>query len=423
MAHAHPGPLVDPAPRLSRAQLARAERQIVLPGFGAEAQRRLAAARVLVIGAGGLGSACIPYLVGAGVGAGERADGRPGGIGIIDDDVVELSNLHRQIAHGAVDIGRSKVDSIIETARAIDPDAQIEPHALRLTSRNAIELFADYDLVIDGSDNFPTRYLANDAAQLTGTPLVWGAILQYHGQVGVAWHAHGPGYRDLFPAPPAPEDVLDCGTGGVLPGLCGTVGSLLATEAMKLIAGLGEPLIGRVLLYDALAARTRELDVRRDPSAESVTELIDYEVFCGIGAGGGAGAGSDAGATAADAGATEDPAALAAVAVDAAVFADELREGRPVRLIDVRTPEERGLRSISGSESVPLADIEAGRVPDFGDGVLTLHCERDPRSIRAAALIRESLAAQGSAVPEIRYLSGGIRAFAATAPELLEGAS
>ena len=413
MAPPRPGPLVEPAPELTSLQSARAERQMLLPGFGAEAQRRLAAARVLVIGAGGLGSACVPYLVGAGVGSGERADGRHGAIGVVDDDVVELSNLHRQIAHGTADVGRSKVDSIARTALAIDPGARIEPHARRLTAENALELFAGYDLVIDGSDNFPTRYLANDAAELTGIPLVWGAILQYHGQLGVAWHAHGAGYRDLFPRPPAPEDVLDCGAGGVLPGLCGTVGSLLATEAMKLIAGLGEPLIGRVLLYDALAARTRELEIRRDPQAVPVTGLVDYELFC---AGGDSAGGEDA--------------AARPVAVEAAGLAAELRSGRAVRLIDVRTAEEHLRRRIAGAESLPLAELEdllaagvgtgGGAGADLLSGPLVLHCERDPRSIRAAMLIAAAGLASDAGVHEVRYLRGGIRALAEVAPELVE---
>lgn len=418
MAPPRPGPLVEPAPELTSLQSARAERQMLLPGFGAEAQRRLAAARVLVIGAGGLGSACVPYLVGAGVGSGERADGRHGAIGVVDDDVVELSNLHRQIAHGTADVGRSKVDSIARTALAIDPGARIEPHARRLTAENALELFAGYDLVIDGSDNFPTRYLANDAAELTGIPLVWGAILQYHGQLGVAWHAHGPGYRDLFPRPPAPEDVLDCGAGGVLPGLCGTVGSLLATEAMKLIAGLGEPLIGRVLLYDALAARTRELEIRRDPRAVPVTGLVDYELFC---AGGDSAGGEDAAAVALP------------VPIDAAGLAAELRSGRAVRLIDVRTAEEHLRRRIAGAESLPLAELEellaagvgtgggAGRAEDLLSGPLVLHCERDPRSIRAAMLLAEAgFASEAEGAPGVRYLRGGIRTLAEVAPELVE---
>lgn len=381
-----PGPLVAPLPELSEERAARAARQIALPGFGEEAQRRLAAARVLVIGAGGLGSACVPYLVGAGVGM----------IGIIDDDRVELSNLHRQVAHGTADVGRPKTDSLADTAARIDPGVGSVRHELRLTSANALSLFEGYDLVIDGSDNFATRYLANDAAQLAGIPLVWGAILQFHGQVSVAWHSHGPGYRDLFPSPPAAEDVLSCGEGGVLPGLCGTIGSLLATEAMKLITGSGEPLIGRVLVYDALAARTRELAYERDPSAVPVTELIDYELFCSGGVG-------------------------SSAALEAAELASLLRRENTPALIDVRDPEEHARERVSGARLLPLSDIEASNGLDrlleaIGGRTVIVHCERDGRSIRAAKLLREA------GFADVRYVRGGIRAVARATPELVEGA-
>lgn len=388
-----PGPLVEPVADLTAEQRARAERQLALPGFDERAQRRLRAARVLVIGAGGLGSGSVPYLTGAGVGT----------IGIVDDDVVELSNLHRQVAHGTADLGRDKTASLARTSEALDAGVRIVQHRLRLTASNAQEIFADYDLVIDGSDNFPTRYLANDAAEIAGIPLVWGAILQYHGQVGVAWHAHGPGYRDLFPTPPAPDDVLSCGTGGVLPGLCGTVGSLLATEAMKVITGIGEPLIGRVLLYDALAARIRELPYRRDPTAQPVTDLIDYALFC--------------------AGPEPTPSAVAAEEL-----AGLLSGGLPVRLIDVRNPDERAEALIPGSLPLPLPDLEAAAevaesqalvdLPGLAElptgGEVIVYCERDPRSIRAVEVL-----ARGG-VPAVRYLRGGIRGLAGTAPELVE---
>ncbi|WP_336658684.1 ThiF family adenylyltransferase [Leucobacter sp. USHLN153] len=383
-----PGPLVEPLAELSAEAAGRARRQISLPGFGDLAQRRLAAARVLVIGAGGLGCAAVPYLAGAGVGR----------IGIIDDDVVELSNLHRQVAHGAADVGRAKVDSLAETVHAMDPAIVIDRHRLRLTSENALELFGGYDLVIDGSDNFPTRYLANDAAQLTRTPLVWGAILQYSGQVGVAWHAEGPGYRDLFPTPPEPGSVMNCAEGGVLPGLCGTVGSLLATEALKLITGIGEPLIGRVLLYDALTARTRELRVNRDPSAEAVTALVDYELLCGI-------------APSSNTARTDGEAARL-TAIDGPTLAAGIRDGVERVLIDVRSAPEREERRIRGSEWVPVENIEAGEVSL--PGPVTLYCEKDPRSVRAALALQR----QGSV--EVEYLRGGIDGFARLAPELIE---
>jgi adenylyltransferase/sulfurtransferase len=379
-----PAPLVEPAPDLTEEQVARADRQMRLPGFGAIAQRRLAAAKVLVVGAGGLGSACIPYLVGAGVGA----------IGVVDDDRVELSNLHRQIAHRTADVGRAKADSMAETAAGIDPGVRIVTHRLRLTSQNALDVLAPYDLVIDGSDNFPTRYLVNDAAEMLDMPLVWGAILQYHGQVGVAWHRHGPGYRDLFPQPPAPEDVLSCEAGGVLPGLCGTIGSLLATEAMKIITGVGDPLIGRVLLYDALASRTRELPYRRDPDGASATELIDYELFC--------------------AGPPPPP------EVAAAELAGMLRSGARPRIIDVRDPEERATQRIVGSEALPLPLLEAGDATLEGatlESEVLVYCQRDPRSIRAARLLMDR------GIERVAFLRGGIEEFSAVAPEFVESGS
>lgn len=374
-----PGPLVEPGADLSTEQAQRASRQLLLPGFGETAQRRLRAARVLVIGAGGLGSASVPYLAGAGVGT----------IGIVDDDAVELSNLHRQVAHRTADIGRRKTASLAEAAKRIDPGAQVVEHDLRLTSANALEVFGGYDLVIDGSDNFPTRYLANDAALLTGIPLVWGAILGFHGQVGVAWHEHGPGYRDLFPQPPAPDEVVTCASGGVLPGLCGTVGSLLATEAMKLITGIGAPLIGRVLVYDALEARTRELSYERDPLAGPVTELIDYELFC------------------------TGPNAPPAIAADELLR--ELASGG-VRLLDVRSAEERERLRIARSEALPLPLLEAGERPNrLASGArVIVYCAKGPRSIRAAKLLRECGI-------EADYLVGGVERFAGLAPELIEG--
>ncbi|MGO2619973.1 ThiF family adenylyltransferase [Glutamicibacter ardleyensis] len=377
--------LVAPGAELSDEQAQRAARQLSLPGFDSVSQRRLAAARVLVIGAGGLGSACIPYLVGAGVGT----------IGIVDDDVVELSNLHRQITHTTANIGVAKTASLAEAAKALDPNVQIIEHNLRLDSSNALSIFANYDLVIDGSDNFPTRYLSNDAAQLSGIPLIWGSILQHHGQVSVAWHEHGPGYRDLFPVPPAPGTVPDCAVGGVLPGLCGTIGSLLATEALKLITGIGKPLVGKVLIYDALAASTRTLEYSCDPQAAEVTGLIDYVLFCS--------------------GALPE-----AEGIDAAALAEALAGAEAPVLLDVRNEDERVERHIAGSLFMPLPDleaaIEAGAALDQVPARVTVYCARGPRSQRAAAL----LAGRGI---DANYLEGGIPALAAVAPNLLAAPS
>mgnify|MGYP000885067360 CR=1 FL=1 len=373
--------LVAPGAELSGEQAKRAARQLSLPGFDEVSQRRLAAARVLVIGAGGLGSACIPYLVGAGVGT----------IGIVDDDVVELSNLHRQVTHTTANIGKSKTASLAQAATALDPNVKIIEHNLRLDSSNALEIFANYDLVIDGSDNFPTRYLSNDAAQLTGIPLIWGSILQHHGQVSVAWHEQGPGYRDLFPVPPAPGTVPDCAAGGVLPGLCGTIGSLLATEALKLIAGLGQPLVGKVLIYDALAASTRTLEYSRDPQAPEISGLIDYVLFC--------------------AGSLPE-----AESVGAEALADALAGADAPVLLDVRNEDERAQQHIAGSLHLPLPQLEAAiesgaeleQIPEN----VTVYCARGPRSQRAASL----LATRGI---KANYLDGGLPALAEVAPNLL----
>ncbi|SFR51572.1 adenylyltransferase and sulfurtransferase [Microbacterium azadirachtae] len=364
--------LVEPGPELPPERIARYSRQLMLPGFGESAQRRLAAARVLVIGAGGLGSALIPALAGSGVGT----------IGVIDDDVVELSNLHRQLSHGMADIGRSKVGSLADTVRDIDPGVLVRPYRERATSETLPAILAEYDLLVDGSDNFPTRYLADDAARLAGKPLVWGSILRFQGQVGVA--VPEVGFRDLFPVPPDPSEVLSCELGGVLASLCTAIGSFMATEVVKLLTGIGDPLIGRVLFYDALTARTREIAYERTDDAPAVTELIDYELFCGAGAAPGA-----------------------ALSVSAAELLRRGREG-DVRLLDVREPHETLLRGIPGAAELPLGALEAGApLPEaIGDGPLVVFCEKDPRSRRAVRVLRE----RGI---DARYLAGGIRAYAA----------
>lgn len=373
--------LVEPGPPLDADRVSRYSRQLMLPGFGETAQRRLRAARVLVIGAGGLGSAVVPSLAAAGVGT----------IGLIDDDMVELSNLHRQLSHGVADIGRPKVDSLAETVAAIDPTCRVLRHPVRVTSANLPQLLAGYDLLIDGSDNFPTRYLANDAALLAGIPLVWGAILRFHGQVGISWHGHGPTYRDLFPAPPPADEALSCELGGVLPTLCTAIGSFLVTEAVKLIAGIGEPLLGRVLVYDALTARTREIPYGVSEETPEITELIDYDLFCG---------------TAVDDGLES---------LSAAELVRRMRAGERVRLLDVREPDEAQLRRIAGSALIPVGALGAGVLPDAGEGTLVVYCERDPRSRRAARILRES------GLDDVVYLAGGIQAFTAVGGATVSG--
>ncbi|PWC05853.1 ThiF family adenylyltransferase [Agromyces badenianii] len=380
-------PLVEPGPPLAAERIARFSRQLMLPGFGELAQRRLGAARVLVVGAGGLGSAMVPSLAGAGVGT----------IGIADDDLVELSNLHRQTSHGVADLGRPKVDSLAETVAAIDSECRVVRHRARLTAANIREILGGYDLVVDGSDNFPTRYLTNDAAALAGVPLVWGAILRFHGQVGVAWHEHGPGYRDLFPVPPTPDEVLSCELGGVLPSLCATIGGLMATEVVKIITGIGEPLLGRVTTIDALTGRSREIAYTAIADAPEITSLIDYERFCGLDP-------SERAATDAS----------AVTAMTAADLLGRLRDGRAITVVDVREPAEAEFGRIRDSVLVPLAALADGAGPEPGSGAVVVYCERDVRSRRAARILED----RGHT--DVAYLAGGIASFAAVAGELVQ---
>ena len=370
-----PQPLVEPGGPLSARQLTRYSRQLSLPGFGDEAQRRLANARVLVVGAGGLGSATVPYLASAGVGT----------IGIVDTDVVELSNLHRQIAHGMGDLGGSKTASLAAAVAASNPETTVIQHELWLDSGNILELLDGYDLVLDGSDNFATRYLVNDAAALAHKPLVWGAILQFSGQVGVAWADHGPTYRDLFPTPPDPTSVVNCADGAVLPGVCAAIGAIMGSETIKLVTGIGRPLIGRVTVYDALEGTFREVEYQRSPDAEEITGLIDYGAFCGT-------------------------AALEAEErveneIGPVELAERLRTGR-VQLIDIREPWEAAIASIDGSQLIPLGMLGQSFESLDRDKPLVLYCHHGSRSARALELLRRSGFTNAS------HLGGGIDAFA-----------
>src|SRR3954471_5263720 len=272
-------PTVDPESSLSQAEVLRYSRHLLLPEVGMTGQRKLKAARVLTIGAGGLGSPLSLYLAAAGVGT----------IGIVDFDVVDLTNLQRQIVHGTSTLGQPKLQSAEARLTDINPNVRIEKHSTRLSSENALEIMREYDIIVDGSDNFPTRYLVNDASVLLGKPNVYGSIFRFEGQATV-FHPKegGPCYRCLYPEPPPPGLVPSCAEGGVLGVLPGVIGTIQATEAIKLLAGIGEPLINRLMLYDALSMRFRELKLRRNPDCPvcgdnpTVTELIDYEMFCGI---------------------------------------------------------------------------------------------------------------------------------------------
>lgn len=351
-------PLTEPAAGLAREEKERYSRHLILPGFGEEGQLRLKNARVLVIGAGGLGSPALLYLAAAGVGT----------LGIVDDDAVDTSNLQRQVIHSVHDVGSSKARSARESVLALNPLVEVVLHEVRLDERNALDIFSGYDLILDGTDNFATRYLISDAAEILGKPCVWGSILRFDGQVSVFWSAHGPTYRDLYPEPPAPGSVPSCAEGGVLGVLCAQIGSVMVNEAIKLITGTGRPLLGRLLVFNALDMSWREVGLQRDPEREPVTELVDYQIFCGLGA----------------------PAPVPGIsAQELAVLLAERAAGREdFDLIDVREPAEHRIVSIEGAQLVPRARILAGEVlPEPGRRVY-VHCKSGGRSAEVTAFLR-----------------------------------
>ncbi len=376
-------PLVDPAPELTRAELERYSRNLALPQLGPEGQRRLKNARVLVVGAGGLGSPALQYLAAAGVGV----------LGVVDDDVVSISNLHRQVIHGTEDVGRPKVDSAAAAIARVNPLVTVRTHRTRLDAGNALEIVRQYDLVLDGADNFATRYLVSDACVLAGVPCVWGSVLRLEGRVSVFWPGHGPSYRDLHPDPPDPGEVPSCAEGGVLGMLPATIGAVMVTEATKVITGIGEPLVGRVLLHDARTMRWREVGLVPDPDAPPVREVTAPETRVPEGGG------------------TADHESISALEL-----ADLLhrREGGPaaVRVVDVREDWERQLVAIPGSVAVPLEDLLARGVqalpPGVREGDVVLHCETGARSARAVAALRAGYADREE---RVRHLEGGVRAW------------
>ncbi|MFP3464800.1 ThiF family adenylyltransferase [Leifsonia sp. SIMBA_070] len=362
-------PLVAPGPELTPERTARYARTTQLPGFGPEAQRRIRAARVLVVGAGGLGSAVLPLLASAGVGT----------IGIVDDDRVELSNLPRQSIHTPAEVGRPKVESAAEVVRELGDEVDVRLFPERLTAQNAERILSGFDLVLDGSDNFPTRYLVDDAATLAGLPVIWGAVHQTGGQAGLSWAAQGPTYRDLFPVPPAPGSVASCAEAGALPSVCGVIGGVMVGEALKLITGTGEPMLGRVVVHDALRGSFRELAYERDPSAAPVTGLIDYDLFCGVSE-------------------TMSPTELNA----------RLLAGEPHTLLDVREPWEADIVELPGSLLVPLGVVEsdpAGVAERLPEDPLVIVCHHGIRAETARRLLAEA------GVPGL-VLAGGLDAWA-----------
>jgi adenylyltransferase/sulfurtransferase len=376
-------PLVEPAAGLTRDEVARYSRHLIIPDLGVDGQKRLKNARVLVIGAGGLGSPALLYLAAAGVGT----------IGIVEFDVVDESNLQRQIIHGQSDIGRSKAESARDSILEINPLVEVRLHEFRLEADNAVDLFAQYDLILDGTDNFATRYLVNDAAVLAGKPYIWGSIYRFEGQVSVFWEdapdGLGLNYRDLYPEPPPPGMVPSCAEGGVLGILCSSIASVMGTEAIKLITGIGETLLGRLMVYDALDMSYRTIRIRKDPTTPKITGLIDYEAFCGV---------------------VSDAAAEAAV--DSTVTPRELRDmldsGRKIALIDVRETVEWEINHINGAELVPKSAIDAGdglaQLPH--DRTPVLYCKTGVRSAEALAAVKKA------GFSDALHLQGGIVAWA-----------
>ncbi|WP_412540407.1 adenylyltransferase/sulfurtransferase MoeZ [Longispora sp. K20-0274] len=360
-------PLVEPAAELTVDEVRRYSRHLIIPDVAMDGQKRLKNAKVLCVGAGGLGSPALMYLAAAGVGT----------LGIVEFDTVDESNLQRQIIHGQSDIGRPKAESAANSIHEINPLVNVVIHNVALDNDNVFEIFGQYDLIVDGTDNFATRYLVNDAAVLLGKPYVWGSIYRFDGQASVFWAEHGPCYRCLYPEPPPPGMVPSCAEGGVLGVLCASIGSIQVTEAIKLLTGVGEPLVGRLMVYDALEMSYRQVKVRKDPNCAlcsdnaTITGLIDYDDFCG---------------------------AVSAEATEAAhgstITATELRDmfdaGKDFLLVDVREPAEYEIVSIPGSVLIPKGDILNGSalasLPQ--DRQIVLHCKSGVRSAEALAALK-----------------------------------
>jgi len=376
-------PLVEPAAELTIDEVRRYSRHLIIPDIGMTGQKRMKNAKVLVIGAGGLGSPALLYLAAAGIGT----------LGIIDFDTVDESNLQRQVIHGQSDIGKSKAVSAAESVAEINPLINVILHEDRLENHNVLEIFAGYDLIVDGTDNFATRYLVNDAAVILGKPYVWGSIFRFEGQVSVFWAQEGPQYRDLYPEPPPPGMVPSCAEGGVLGVLCASIGSIMVTEAIKLITGIGDPLIGRLMVYDALEMRYTTLKIGRDPNGEPITELMpDYEAFCGA--------------------ISEEAADAAADSTISVTTLDGwLKEradgGRDFVLVDVREPNEYEINKIPGSILIPKGEFLNGNAIELlpQDKQVVLHCKSGARSAEALAVLK------GAGFADAVHVGGGVVAW------------
>jgi adenylyltransferase/sulfurtransferase len=377
------GPAVEALPELSGAERRRYGRHLVIPEVGEEGQRRLKAGSVLLVGAGGLGSPLALYLAAAGVGR----------LGVVEFDRVDESNLQRQVLYGHPDVGRPKLEAARERLAAVNPHVTVVPHAERLSAANALELIRGYDVVADGSDNFAARYLVNDACVMLGKPDVWGAIARFEGQLSVFWAARGPCYRCLFPEPPPPGVVQSCAEAGVLGVLPGIVGCLQANEVIKLLLGAGEPLLGRLLVFDALGVRFRELKLKKDPACPVCGErptqrgLVEYEEHCGLPA------------PAAAEGAMEP------LEIDVDEVARWRQEGRDFDLLDVRQPGEHAVATIEGARLVPLRELPQRLGELDPSRPLVVYCHHGMRSLHAVQLLRS----QG--FQRARSMAGGIDAW------------
>ena len=381
-------PLVTPADSLSVEEVMRYSRHLIIPDVGMDGQKRLKNAKVLCVGAGGLGSPALMYLAAAGVGT----------LGIVEFDTVDESNLQRQIIHGQSDVGRSKAESARDSVKEINPYVTVNLHEMRLDSSNVMDLFAQYDLIVDGTDNFATRYLVNDAAVLLGKPYIWGSIYRFEGQASVFWAEYGPCYRCLYPEPPPPGMVPSCAEGGVLGVLCASIGSIQVTEAIKLLTGIGEPLVGRLMIYDALEMSYRRVNIRKDPNCAlcgpnpTVTGLIDYDAFCGS---------------------ISDEAAEAAVgstitATDLKTMLDKRAAGdTDFMLIDVREPGEYDIVNIPGAVLIPKGRFLDGSIlaelPTTKP--IVLHCKSGVRSAECLAVLK------GAGFSDARHVGGGVLAW------------
>ncbi|MEE8602144.1 molybdopterin-synthase adenylyltransferase MoeB [Euzebya tangerina] len=371
-------PLIAEPAELTNEEIRRYSRHLIMPDIGMDGQGRLKAAKVLVVGTGGLGSPVAMYLAAAGVGE----------IGLVDYDVVDESNLHRQVIHGTSDVGKRKTESAKETILDINPGVTVTIHETLLRSDNALEIIRPYDLVIDGTDNFPTRYLVNDACAILGKPNVYGSIFRFEGQLSVFWDAKGPNYRDLFPEPPPPGMVPSCAEGGVFGVICGTIGAGQVTEAIKLITGIGTPLIGTMKLYDAMDNEWRSITVRKDPNGQPITTLIDYEAFCGVPA-------------------NDHATEQASQDFDVQMTPEDFEKIRDqVTLIDVREPHEYEISRIEGSTLIPLGDLPSRMNELDSADEIVLQCKSGARSMEALELLRSA------GFTKLSNLQGGINGYA-----------